>query len=170
MLALLGTSMTVSFVGTSFAATAAVAASAQTPPAKNRYSDQMFTDAVNNRETTSPPFVLVTIVDGSTGKEKTGCTEVSALAAAISLQKGWTRDNPRPDDEEVNEMLENTPGRRFVFLQTRWLAGSGYYAMERNEKACALLRHGIPAFRADLTGQTVAGTPGHALGPTTPGE
>lgn len=128
-----------------------------------RYSDQMFRDAVYNRQSTSQPFVLVTIIDASTGAEKKGCTEIGALAAAIGLQRGWTREKPRPNEDEVTDILLKTTDRRFAFYQAQWLNGAGYYWIERNEKACLFLRRGIPAFRADLTGQIVAGTPGHAL-------
>ena len=128
-----------------------------------RYSSEMFREAVLNRRNTSQPFVLVTIIDASSGVEKEGYTEIGALAASIALQEGWTRDYPRPTEDELDSLLLRTVRRRFAFYQARWLAGSGYYSTERSERACILLRRGIPAFRADLTGQIVAGTPSHPL-------
>lgn len=145
-----------------FAAIALTSAMAEQAP-DGRYSDQMFREAVYNRQGTSQPFVLVTIIDGSTGAEKKGCTEIGALAAAVALQKGWTRDRQMPTEDEVDEFLIKRTDRRFTFYQAKWLAGSGYYSIEHNEAACAFLRRGISAFRADLTGQIVPGTPGHRL-------
>ena len=127
------------------------------------YSDQMFREAVDNRQNTAQPFVLVTIIDASTGQEKEGCTGIGGLAAAIALQKGWTTENPKPSDDELDQLLLKATDRRFTFYDQRWLVGSGYYSIESNQRVCLLLRRGIPAFRADITGKVYAGTPQHPL-------
>lgn len=125
----------------------------------NGYSSRMFADAVADRGSSSRPFVLVTIVDGRQRRERTGCVSVGSLASALAMERGWKPTHRFPGYQDVDRLLLTAHGRRFTFQTTRWLTGAGYDSMAANEAACALLRRGVPAYRVDLTGETVAGRP-----------
>lgn len=130
-----------------------------------RYSDQLYRQAVFDRENTAVPYVLVTIVDGISGQSRHGCTGIAGLAAAVALKRGWNTLDSDARQEKLTNILLETPARRFVFTTPRLLAGAGFYETKRDEEACALLRRGIPAFAADISGQTVAGRPGAPIVP-----
>ena len=125
------------------------------------YTDAMYQDAVTDRGWSSPPYVLVTIVNGATGEAKTGCTNIGALGSAIYLEKGWPFDGSLQHYRETDSILRKQRDRRFVFNQPAALAGAGFFLMKQDKEACAFLRKGMRAFVDDRTRRTILGRPGN---------
>jgi hypothetical protein len=110
-----------------FGACCVVAAPATTenPPYQ---SPESFAAAIRD-DSTSPVYVLITVVDDNTGKARTGCTLGNFLLGAIHMQYGLAYD------------LE-------VARQT-------FSEAVKDARACALIEHGLRVRMADLTGALV---------------
>lgn len=109
-----------------------------------------FRAALEN-QSTSPSFVLVTVVDGRSRAETTGCVFAPFLLGAIAKEKGITR----------TEALAEALARKdhiFTFSSPEALANLSLNE-SRYSPACAIIRSGEPAYMQDRTGQIRAGQP-----------
>jgi hypothetical protein len=122
-----------------------------------RQSQADFEAALTN-ETTAPSFILVTIVDGRTGAEKTGCILAPFLIGAIHRERHLAYS---PAEMAVGlRIAEAQSDHRFVFRDPAALRNVQFDQLgEGNEAACRLIRGGRQAYMADITGQILEGRP-----------
>jgi hypothetical protein len=66
----------------------AAAGPEQSPP---RQSSERFSAAIHN-DSTSPDYVLITVVDDATGQARTGCNTANLLLGAIHMEYGLAYD------------------------------------------------------------------------------
>ena len=107
-------------------------------------------------ESTSPSFVLVTIVDGRSGEERTGCILAPFLLGAIHLERHLPYSRAAMD--EGRRIAEAQTDHRFVFRDPAALHNVSFARLGAgNEAACRLIRAGRQAYMADITGEIRGG-------------
>ena len=113
--------------------------------------------AIDN-ETTSPSYVLITVVDGRNGTAKTGCTLAVFLLGAMHLERNL--DYSQPSRRAVRESVVAQADHRFVFRNPSALQNVGFERFEsRNLEACRIIRNGNPAYQQHHTLRTIEGQP-----------
>ncbi|MGR6330653.1 hypothetical protein ACU5AX_16445 [Sphingomonas sp. XXL09] len=119
--------------------------------------DKQFRAAFENNST-SPSFIMITVVEGQSGITKTGCITPATLTHAIEIERELQPDySLRGLSAEV---ALAAPDHRFYFQKPETLRAIGFGELEINDAAaCDIIRRGKPAFRADRTGQIMVGQP-----------
>lgn len=120
-------------------------------------ADKQFKAAFDNNST-SPSFVMITVVDGQSGTTKTGCITPATLTHAIEIERELQPDySLRGPSAKV---ASEAPDHRFHFQKQETLRAIGFGEFEVNDAAaCVIIRRGEPAFRADRTGHIMVGQP-----------
>ena len=112
---------------------------------------QQFETAVDN-DSTNDSFVLVTIVDGTSGVAKTGCIEANLLLGAIHSENGLDYDIRGM--ERVRKLALSAEDHRFTFKNPAALSNVSYATLDSaNSEACEIIRSGRGAWRGDISGQ-----------------
>jgi hypothetical protein len=75
--------------------------------------DDLYAQALSDSRTTSPPYVLITIVDGVSGEERTLCTTANHLLVAIHYEHGLAYD--AESIRRANEIALANSSHRFTF-------------------------------------------------------
>ncbi len=146
------------------AAMAAVAAIGSTAVAQQGFVQNRahFRAALDNTST-SPSFVLITVVDGRSGARRTGCTIAGFLLHAIATEEGiYCTDNHGvmlPDAaKRVKAEALASKDHVYSFRKAEALA-----AVPTNDhhfdRACEIIHAGMPAYMQDRSAQILAGWP-----------
>src|SRR5437870_9039459 len=98
--------------------------------AESRYTDQMFRRAmsrdnmaVSGRMGTSALYVLITICEPKTGRDRTVCTLATFLGGAIHMEYRLPYD--LTGERKEFEIATHAPGRRFCFRSHKAAANLG---------------------------------------------
>jgi hypothetical protein len=136
-------------------------------------SQASFEKAIGNHST-SPFYVLISVVDDNTGQSRTFCTTANFLMGAIQREYGIGvgRDDIAKADAiaiankdhvfhfRKQEALDNL---RMTYSEDELAAARASYAApsvaegKRDAVACVLIEHGLSPYMADRSGQVVAG-------------
>jgi hypothetical protein len=136
-------------------------------------SQASFEKAIGNHST-SPSYVLISVVDDDTGQSRTFCTTANFLMGAIHREYGigfGSGDIARADAIAIaskdhvfhfrrQEALDKL---RMTYSEDELAAARASYASpsaaegKRDAVACVLIEHGLSPHLADRSGQVVAG-------------
>jgi hypothetical protein len=120
-------------------------------------SHAQFLAAVDN-PTSSPSYVLLTVVDGRNGEAKTGCTLAVFLLGAMHLERHL--DYSDGSVREVRDLVVAQTDHRYVFSNAAALHNVGFESLgTRALDACRIIRSGHPAYQQDITHRTIDGQP-----------
>jgi hypothetical protein len=121
-----------------------------------------FRAALENTST-SPSFILITVIDGRSGARRTGCTTAGFLLHAIANEDGIDRADYHGimlSDVAKRVKAKALVSKDHVYILQRPEAlaavpmeGKGF------DLACEIIRAGSPAYMEDRTGQISAGWP-----------
>jgi hypothetical protein len=114
---------------------------------------KQFEDALSNNST-SPSYVMITVIDGRTNQARQGCTFANLLIGAIIREKGLAPQSI----EEARRIALATPGYTYTFFKPEALANIRFDGA-KNDLACAIIRAGHPAYMTDRNGQVREGQP-----------
>jgi hypothetical protein len=112
---------------------------------------EQFVSAIDD-DSTNDAFVLVTVVDGSSGRAKSGCVEAHFLLGAIHIERRLRYDSA--GNERARQVARSADGNRFVFRSRAALKNLNFANFSSaNQQACKLIRGGSGAKRNDISGQ-----------------
>ncbi len=121
-----------------------------------------FRAAVENGST-SPSFVLVTILDGRSGKQRTGCTMAGFLLHAIAMEERLDRRDYHgrmPPGVSARVMAKALASKDHVYTFQKAEALAAMPTDVRgSDRTCEIIRSGTPAYIQDRTGQVMPGQP-----------
>lgn len=132
--------------------------------AQDRFiQDQAQFRAAIENGSTSPSFVFVTVRDGKSGEQRTGCTNAGFLLHAIATEEGFDRRDYHgrmlPDDSvSVIAKALSSKDHIYTFQKVQALAAVPTDVQGSN-RACEIIRSGMPAYMQDRTGQIMPGQP-----------
>ena len=119
--------------------------------------DLQFKAAFDNHSS-SPSFVMIDVVDGQSGLEKTGCITPATLIHAIEIERNMAPVYSFTGPSAKIALAAST--HRFTFEKQETLSAIGFVKFEMNDaEACHIIRSGRPAFQADRTAQILVGQP-----------
>ena len=122
---------------------------AQASPQAQRFSQKhsQYLAAIGN-DTTDTAYVYVTLVDGNTGTERSGCVAANFLVGAIHREHGIAYD---PASHEKAKQLASDPSHRFVFKSKEALANVSFRTFQQDyREECAVILRGHSAWRGDI--------------------
>jgi hypothetical protein len=126
-------------------------------PARVEHQLQRQFEAALENDSSSPSFILITVVDGRTGETRTGCTLAPFLVEAIILERGLGHS---PESRaRAKAVARQNSEHRFTFSTPAALRNVPFGPDQKSEEACRVLRQGFSARLADRTGQVIAGDP-----------
>lgn len=134
-----------------------VSLAAAEPPARLEHQSQRQFEAALEIDSSSPFFILITVVDGRTGATRTGCTLAPFLVEAIIRERGLGH-SPESRARAKAIARQNTE-HRFTFSTPEALRNIPFGPDQKSEEACRVLRQGYSARLADRTGRVIAGDP-----------
>jgi hypothetical protein len=134
-------------------ASVATATSGQLPQ-----SDNAFKEAIQHDGSSSPRFVMITVVDGNTKSERVRCVTTHALIGAIHRELRLEYDDTGRRDSV--KFALSAPSHRFAFYNKLALRNVNYFdaADKIGREACRIIAKGHVAFAPDLIGGVVDGT------------
>ena len=111
-------------------------------------------EAAVDDDSTNDSFVLVTIVNGTSGVAKSGCIEASFLLGAIHAENGLDFD--AHGMEQARQTALESQSHRFTFKKAAALSNVNYATLDTaNREACKIIRGGRGAWRGDVGGQVL---------------
>lgn len=121
-----------------------------------------FRAALENTST-SPSFILITIIDGRSGARWTGCTMAGFLLHAIAKEEGIDRTDHHgimflDVAKRVKAKALASNDHIYILLKPEALAAVPMEG-EQFDRACEIIRAGLPAYMQDRTGQISTGWP-----------
>ena len=121
-----------------------------------RQDDEQFRAAIAYSSSSSPSFVLITVIDGNTGSRTTGCVPAWALIGAIREEKGLAGDQAGRRAIEAEALSHED--HIFTFRNPKAIT---FFNFEnpKYKQACDIIRLGEPAFMDDRSGQIRMGQP-----------
>jgi hypothetical protein len=100
--------------------------------AESRYTDKMFRRAmsrdnmaISGRMSTSALYVMITICDSKSGRDRTVCTTANLLSGAIHMEHRLDYDLTA--ERKEFEIATHTPARRFCFRSRKAAANLGIW-------------------------------------------
>ncbi|WP_277969859.1 hypothetical protein [Sphingomonas echinoides] len=146
------------------AAVASVAAFGSASVAQQGFvQNQAHFRAALDHTSTSPSFILITVVNGSSGARRTGCTMAGFLLHAIATEEGIDRTEYHGamlPDVATRVKDEALASKDHVYTFHKAEALAAVPTDDRNfNRACKIIYGGLPAYMQDRSGQISPGWP-----------